>query len=310
MRRAMPQRATPSSPTSADLSAIPPPVLGTEDGPVQNVLTCPLCCEIPLEPVVTPCHHVFCRPCILKAIRMRRECPNDRHPLESRDLKEIDGALRRIWEHIPVRCPVCSCWTGTVGNYVAHVRRCMTAAAESAQDYERRLRELEEKHEGEMQELQVQLATVEERFDQDLQQTIARLRTMYEHDKNEAIAVVRNHCRNERDSHVKELQEKLRGQQCATCRLLDTAYSYDRFRVVELTQLICQNLEAMPSNVDRHRIYNCVKNCHDDLKRGWADNPAHYLIDVRMLLNVCRASLWFTANQNASFERWCAKHDW
>ena len=55
----------------------------------------------------------------------------------------------------------------------------------------------------------------------------------------------------------------------------DPNYRYDRFRVVELSQLISRYLVAKPAEIDSNRIYNCVKNVKDDLQRGWADNPEH-----------------------------------
>ena len=136
-------------------SLLRPPILLTEDGPSQDVLTCPLCCELPLDPVVTSCHHIFCRPCILQALENRGECPNDRHPLTEDDLRAIDGPLRRIWERIQVSCPSCdSSWSGTVGNYAAHAQRCgMSAVFANAEQYAQAILDLRESHHQEMERL-------------------------------------------------------------------------------------------------------------------------------------------------------------
>lgn len=290
------------SPSSEMGFIIPSPILWNEGSPFQDVLTCTLCCEIPLEPVITPCHHIFCRPCIVRALQTRHECPNDRNQLQGNQLQAINGALRRIWECVPVRCPTDNCgWTGNMGNYAAHARRCMPVTFESAQDYERRIGELESK----LQELRVQLETVEERREQDLEQMIARLREMYERDKEEAIAVLSKQYQNKWDEEVAELQAAFNGPQCDA-----DDYQYDRFRVVELTQLICRNLEGIPSNVSRNRIYDCVRACYDDVGKDWEDSPCNFLMNVRMLLNVCRASTWFSPKQLATIDGWCDENGW
>lgn len=291
-----------ASQPSSDTSLLPP-IQRNEDGPANDVFTCPLCCEIPLEPVVTPCHHIFCRPCIVQALQAKHECPNDRLPLEIRELQVINGALRRVWEHIPVRCPKDQCtWTGTMGNYECHVRRCMRFSFENAQEYERHLLQLEKKYEDQILELTQKLATVEERFDRDLQQTVSRLRSMAEHDKKEAIAALRQKFERAWEGNVEAQGES---HKFAPHCPLDSNYRYDRCRVVELTQLICRNLENKPSDVDNNRIFNCIKNCYHDFEKGWTDNPDNYLLDLRMLLNVCRASTWFSEKQHANIKKWC-----
>jgi vacuolar-type H+-ATPase subunit H len=220
------------------------------------------------------------------------------------NLQEISGALKRIWEHVPVTCPKEHCsWAGTVGNYTEHAQRCM-----SAQDYEHQIRELEENYENQLEELRRELANAEQRSDEALQ----RLRTGLLCEQREAVAMARQQCQKEWDEYAAKLTKQLSElkKQCATCKPLDSCYQYDRFRVVELAQFICRNLVSRPNNVDANRIYNCVKNCYDAFERGWADNPEHYLLDVRMLLNVCRASAWFSPKQKENFSEWCANQSW
>lgn len=81
-------------------------------------------------------------------------------------------------------------------------------------------------------------------------------------------------------------------------------YSYDRHSVVELSQVIARNLVDKPPEIDRNRIYNCVKLCRDDYERGWQDNPDYLFIDVRMLLATCLASNWFTDTQGKNMRNW------
>ena len=166
-------------------------------------------------------------------------------------------------------------------------------------------------YEHDIRELQAKLANAEERHDHALQQSISRLRSMFEYDKKEAIAAVRQQCQEKWNDQLEELKAKLNGQQqCPTCEPLDTLYQYDRSRVLPLTQLICRYLENIPNNVDRNRIYNCVKRCYDDLEQNYTDNPEHYRTDVRMLLNVCRAANWFSPKQFANINRWCFDQGW
>lgn len=48
---------------------------------------CPICISPPTNIVITCCAHIFCQPCILKALqRSRASCPLCRHPLEKSDL--------------------------------------------------------------------------------------------------------------------------------------------------------------------------------------------------------------------------------
>jgi len=83
----------------------------------------------------------------------------------------------------------------------------------------------------------------------------------------------------------------------------DPTYQYNRFRVVELTQLVCRNLADPPAVIDRNRVYNCVKGCMDDLRADYNDNPDNLSGDVRMLLSVCMSSWWFSERQRANIDQ-------
>ena len=128
----------------------------------------------------------------------------------------------------------------------------------------------------------------------------------------------------ERDRVAEELantQQQLRGVaslllvaqrslQRATELEFDRSYSYNRHKVVRLSQLIARYLEDKPHEINANRIYNNVKNCYDDLQKSWADNPKHYHIDMRMLLTTCAASTWFSPNQSANIGGWLATRGW
>lgn len=105
------------------------------------------------------------------------------------------------------------------------------------------------------------------------------------------------------DTHREELKAAMLGS-------FDSSYLYGREQVVELAQLICRNLEAKPNKIDANRIYNCVRNCFEDLRRDYSDNPKHFHIDMRMLLNICLASNWFTDRQLENIRSWCKQQGW
>jgi DNA repair protein RAD5 len=57
---------------------------------------CPICCEQPEDPVITPCGHVFCRECGLAAVqKLKGECAICRRPgLDKKSLRVLPGASR------------------------------------------------------------------------------------------------------------------------------------------------------------------------------------------------------------------------
>jgi Zinc finger, C3HC4 type (RING finger) len=257
------------------MASLPPPVLASGSASNNGViyaLTCTLCHELSMDPWMTPCDHIFCRACIVEALSHKSECPNDRQHLGVQQLQPISGVLRRIWDQIPVKCPIGNCaWNGTVGSYAGHAVSCSQQQHSSQETLE------------EIAELQEELQA-----------------------KSEEILQLK--------SEVFHKTSEIENLRCALNRAsalsFDTNYKYDRSRVVELTQLICKYLENKPEAIDRNRIYNCVKCCYDDLKAGYNDNPDHYYIDVRTLLNVCLGSTWFSSNQRQNVESWSREQGW
>lgn len=104
------------------------PIFINPDCPATTVFTCSVCLDFPTDPVVTPCHHIFCRPCIYQVLQLCSECPNDRGPLTLCQLKDIDGPLKRIWEQTPVLCPKCL-WKGSFNSYLEHAVKCRSSQA-------------------------------------------------------------------------------------------------------------------------------------------------------------------------------------
>ena len=87
-------------------------------------------------------------------------------------------------------------------------------------------------------------------------------------------------------------------------------YAYDRFTVVDLTQLICQDLENKPQKINGNKIFECVRTIYTHMKNDYADNPVHLHVDVRMLLSVCTASTWFSDNQQNSIGNMASEQGW
>ncbi|KAK7218751.1 hypothetical protein V2G26_006754 [Clonostachys chloroleuca] len=55
---------------------------------MESQQECAICFEVPATPVITNCKHVFCRDCIMKAIRLQHKCPLCRNALDEDSLLE------------------------------------------------------------------------------------------------------------------------------------------------------------------------------------------------------------------------------
>lgn len=55
---------------------------------LDNQEECAICYDNPTTAVITNCKHVFCRPCITKAIQIQGKCPMCRNPLSEDSLLE------------------------------------------------------------------------------------------------------------------------------------------------------------------------------------------------------------------------------
>lgn len=100
------------------------------------------------------------------------------------------------------------------------------------------------------------------------------------------------------------LREEIQSMHHSNSKKFDCTYRYDRFRIAELANVICRDLESKPASIDRNRIFNCVKSIYDDFQRSYANNPEHMMIDLAMLLHICHASSWFSYNQREKINQW------
>ena len=110
----------------------PEPVLSRPNATPSDVL-CPICMELPVDPVITPCEHIFCKGCVTLYLERQannggaQECPMDRQACECKQLKPLKGFALRIWSNIEVKCgnhnDGCA-WTGSVGDFATHAKLC------------------------------------------------------------------------------------------------------------------------------------------------------------------------------------------
>ena len=223
---------------------------------VPEDLICSICSEFCADPVQTSCNHVFCRVCIHSSVSNSGPCPLCRTLItvgRLRSISEVNPILGRIWSKIIVRCPhavqnQCE-WIGSSADFKAHQLTCQTspvvAAAGSA---------------SEMESLRTKCAA--------LQLEVDDLKRQLSVEQRERSRMARQ---------TADERERLQ-RECELARSLvrvDPTYRYDRYRVVELSQLIAHHLMNKPPDIDSNRIYNCVKNIKDDLLRNWSDNPEH-----------------------------------
>ena len=230
---------------------------------VPDDLICSICYTIPVDPVLTPCEHIFCRECINQALNVSRQCPIDREACTTRDLQQPTGCLRRIWSNVQVKCgnsgeDGCA-WTGAIGDYANHAEQCNNNNNNNNRN-------------GNLSQLREELESVKR--------------------ENRQLAET-NQSLNEQLASRPDLPH-----------LFDGEYNFGRNNVVELSQLISRYLENKPADINPNRIYNCVRSCYIDLKKGYADNPEYYSIDMKMLFVTIAAGTWFTDRQKANIRGW------
>ena len=271
---------------------------------VPKDLICAICLSVPLTPcTLEGCSHLFCNECISESLSHQLSCPVCRDYAEVSDIRYLrEGTLGyRIWCSIIVKCDNhesgCS-WTGSISDYDKHkrnsCRRQQNTDAQRNQELEEENDLLEERN----QELEEENELLEEKLysaEIMLNRILLKcevLKQQFEQMKEERNLALQNCVREKPDCNDKG------------------GYAYDRHSVVKLTKLICQNLENKPCDINSNKIFERVRHIYVNLKQGHADNPDHLYIDVRMLLGVCLASNWFTANQLKNLMKFAFEQSW
>ena len=266
---------------------------------VPKELICTICLSVPLEPIVmTKCNHVFCKDCITESIYRQecagrdQTCPVCRSDCIDDDLvllKEESPLSYRIWSNIQVKCEhhTAGCnWIGSISDYRNHKCSCEKANKQRKRDKELicSLRKQNSLLKAKNEALLVMNKDLERKY------------------RRHCLTTVSKELDNLRMIIMKDIQLPIGNGK--------GGYAYDRTSVVELSQLICQNLEDKPSSINPNKIFECVRNIARDLQRQREDNPKHFYMDVRMLLGICLASTWFTENQLARIEEMAASCVW
>jgi hypothetical protein len=266
---------------------------------VPNDLICAICLSVPLEPViVNKCTHVFCEDCIAENFHHQQcngqdeSCPVCRVDCTLDDmlmLGDESPLSYRIWSSIAVKCEHhaegCE-WTGSIVDYRSHMCSCQQTIQQRDRD-----KEIISSLKKENQQLKV--------------------KNKFLDIKNQELEVRHRH---QNFTTVNRELENIRAMVLASIEMSATngrgRYAYNCKNVVQLTKLICQNLENKPAKINSNKIFECVKNIGSDLRQEYSDEPEYFFIDTRMLMGVCLASAWFTENQLARIREISAEYGW
>jgi len=92
-------------------------------------LVCPVCMEPLVDPIKTPCKHLFCRRCISDALARSPMCPIDRQLLKPSQLVPADKMVEQMLGELEVYCSNrkqgkkgCE-WTGHQASLAKHLER-------------------------------------------------------------------------------------------------------------------------------------------------------------------------------------------
>lgn len=95
--------------------------------PPDPDLMCPICQSVLDDGVESPCHHLFCRPCIEKWLEKRPSCPTCRGVLLTDDLHPVVPMVRNMINHLQMKCPYAKngCKKAIqLKNFETHVQGC------------------------------------------------------------------------------------------------------------------------------------------------------------------------------------------
>lgn len=92
-------------------------------------LTCCICQNVLLDPVLTPCNHLFCRLCLEKALLLQPRCPLDRKCLFPDELRSVEESIpwfhRLLFQPLQVNCPMYAeqgcAWVGPYPSMQQHL---------------------------------------------------------------------------------------------------------------------------------------------------------------------------------------------
>ncbi|GKY99490.1 hypothetical protein MPSEU_000903200 [Mayamaea pseudoterrestris] len=254
-------------------------------------LTCSICLNIPVDPVLTQCQHLFCNSCLPRA----GNCPNCRAPNTRPTAMAAGSILYRIWSDVNVKCGNCdrNCqWTGSISDAKQHCR-----PVDDAEALKTEIVRLQAEHVNLMSEA----IHWEDMYYKAVNQHMAA---------NQELTTLRNSVlalRTQNDQLTQELaaiNARLKGNEIVP-GIFTGNYYFNRFSVVKLSQLISRYMDGPTNNLmDPNRIFNCVQACRDALVRRYSDNPVNYRLHMQMLFSTCLSSGWFSQNQWEKISSW------
>ena len=89
---------------------------------IDNDLMCAICISPWLDPLQTPCEHVFCKTCLTESVQRVASCPQCRNPLHLSECQAAMRLLRNKVDALEVYCHYRCGWTGARSNFVSHMR--------------------------------------------------------------------------------------------------------------------------------------------------------------------------------------------
>jgi hypothetical protein len=130
---------------------------------IAEHLICSICIEVVEDPLQTPCEHSFCKQCINRWLSEgQRICPVDRQPLTAETLKPPNRLMKDILNNLTVRCKYYGdgCYLMTKFQYRPKLIEHETNQCQVVQNMV--VRELQEKHKREVDELRTKISKLEE----------------------------------------------------------------------------------------------------------------------------------------------------
>ncbi|KAK3734827.1 hypothetical protein QZH41_002408 [Actinostola sp. cb2023] len=276
-------------------------------GKVDPNLICSICVGVLEKPVTTICGHSFCELCLDTWLErpQTRSCPSCRAHVLRVDLIPIH-ALRGVVDGLYVRCENNENGCEMVlklEKLELHVDSCPYTVIECKACHAevKRLDLIDhQKHCEVLQALATKTRGEMETTTDSLYTQIAELKIDLENTKSKLLESENEVTRVGRQLKRMKLRLQLDSEEEFDPDWdPDYSYGYSPSSISHLSIIISKFLLNKPYYIDRNRIFNAIKRCHD-----YYHSYASYTQDVHMLLATSFASNWFTENQRGNFNCW------
>jgi hypothetical protein len=277
-------------------------------GKVDPNIICSICVGVLEKAVTTICGHSFCEECLDTWLDrpQTRSCPSCRAHVLRVDLIPVH-ALRGIVDGLTVHCDNTENGCEMVmklEKLKVHMESCPHGMVEcKACHIEVKRLDLID-HQEECIVLQALVAKTKgelanEATTENLYTQIAELKIDLQNTKSKLMESESEVTRVGRQLKRMKLRLQIDDDETDPEWDPDYSYGYSPSSIAHLSSIISKFLLNKPYYVDRNRVFNAVKRCHD-----YYHSYASYYQDVHMLLATGYASNWFTENQRSNFESW------